>query len=89
MHTNGHLRVCICRLSRVKKSKDSRGKALMAGFKRMLYLVLGAVAPMALTAMPLRAQSDRTSWNNLTKARAGQEIEIVLNDARSYKGRVR
>ena len=43
------------------------------------------LAPMALSAVPLRAQSDRTSWNNLTKAKRGQEIEIGLNDPMSYK----
>jgi hypothetical protein len=58
----------------------------MAEFRRTVYLVLGVLAAIAMSAVPLRAQSDRTSWNNLKKAKAGQEIEIVLNDATSYKG---
>jgi hypothetical protein len=58
----------------------------MAEFRRTVYLVLGVLAAIAMSAVPLRAQSDRTNWNNLKKAKAGQEIEIVLNDATSYKG---
>jgi hypothetical protein len=44
------------------------------------------LAAILMAALPLRAQSDRSSWNDLRKAKAGQEIEIVLNDATSYKG---
>src|SRR5262245_33166750 len=58
----------------------------MAEFRRTVYLVLGVLAATAMSAVPLRAQSDRTSWNNLKKAKVGQEIEIVLNDTTSYKG---
>jgi hypothetical protein len=58
----------------------------MAEFRRTVYLVLGLLAATAMPTVPLRAQSDRTSWNNLKKAEAGQETEIVLNDATSYKG---
>src|SRR5262245_24484776 len=58
----------------------------MAEFRRTVYLVLGVLAATAMSAVPLRAQSARTSWNNLKKAKVGQEIEIVLSDAVSYKG---
>src|SRR5262245_60757616 len=58
----------------------------MPELRRTIYLVLGVLAATVMSAVPLQAQSDRTSWNNLKKAKAGQEIEIVLNDAMSYKG---
>ena len=58
----------------------------MADLKRTLYLVLGVLALMALSAVSIRAESDRTSWNNLAKAKRGEEVEIVSNDAMSYKG---
>jgi len=58
----------------------------MLEFSRTVYLVLGVLAATVMSAVPLQAQTDRTSWNNLKKAKAGQEIEIVLNDAMSYKG---
>jgi len=58
----------------------------MPEFRRTIYLVLGVLAATVMSAVPLQAQTDRTSWNNLKKAKAGQEIEIVLNDAMSYKG---
>jgi hypothetical protein len=54
--------------------------------KLTIYLLPALLAATLMTAAPLRAQSDRTSWNNLKKAKAGQQIEIVLNDATSHKG---
>src|SRR5262245_18952186 len=61
----------------------------MPEFRRTIYLVLGVLAATVMSAVPLQAQTDRTSWSNLKKAKAGQEIEIVLNDATSYKGTIR
>jgi hypothetical protein len=57
----------------------------MTGLK-LTILQAAVLAAILMTTVPLRAQSDRTSWNNLKKAKPGQEIEIVLNDAMSYKG---
>src|SRR5690349_16712788 len=58
----------------------------MPEFTRTIYLVLGLLATTVMSAVPLQAQTDRTSWNNLKKAKAGQEVEIVLNDTTAYKG---
>jgi hypothetical protein len=57
----------------------------MSESKRTLSLLPVVLAATLMAAVPLRAQSDRTSWNNLKKVKPGQEIEIVFNDAMSYK----
>jgi hypothetical protein len=42
----------------------------------------------SLTVAPLRAQSAEGKWDNLKQIKPDQEIEIVTNDAKAYRGRM-
>ena len=53
---------------------------------RVVILMLGL-----MTSIPLGAagpQAAITNWDNVKKLSAGQEIKVVMNDAKAYQGRV-
>jgi len=57
--------------------------------RRILFLALALLACGARPPLPLRAadaQAANASWDNLKTLRPGQEILVVLNDARSFQG---
>ena len=61
----------------------------MKGFKRLLCLpllasILGLLLNSSLTAG--EARPEKTNWDNLQRLATGQEIRLVLNDAKSYLG---
>ena len=41
---------------------------------------------LALVPLPSSAQSAKDSWSNLNQLARGQQIQVVLNDAKSYSG---
>ena len=46
-------------------------------------LLLLALAPLAVVAAP---RPDKGNWDNLKELRHNQQIQVVLNDAKSYRG---
>jgi hypothetical protein len=62
---------------------------MMTKATRVLFLALALSTFAARTALPLRAADPlpaNASWDNLRTLRPGQEIRVVLNDAKSYQG---
>ena len=56
---------------------------------RVLFFALALSTFGTMTALPLRAADPlpaNASWDNLKTLRTGQEIRVMLNDAKSYQG---
>jgi hypothetical protein len=47
------------------------------------------VTLLVASLMPLRAQSPEGNWDNLQRIKPDQEVEIVTNDAKAYRGTLR
>lgn len=55
----------------------------------MKKLVLPVLSVVLLSGLAVAAvKSDRANWDNLKQLAPGQEVKIVLNDAKAYRGQV-
>ncbi len=63
----------------------------MSRIKHTLYLILMILALGLMTGVPLGAadpQGEKGKWDNVKKLNPGQEIKVVMNDAKAYRGRL-
>ncbi len=63
----------------------------MIPLKRIICLGLAVSTLGLMTGSPRGApapQADKANWDNLKQLVSGQEIWVVLNDAKSYRGRL-
>ncbi len=63
----------------------------MSQLKRAICLTLVISIFGLMTGVPLGAadpQAEKGKWDNVKKLNSGQEIKVVMNDAKSYRGRV-
>jgi hypothetical protein len=58
----------------------------MNPLRRALCVSLAALVAIAVAIVPVNAESEHTNWNEVKKVKRGQRVQVVLNDARDYRG---
>jgi len=54
--------------------------------RRAVSVALIALIVIGSAIVPVSAKSEDTNWNEVKKLRRGQQVQVVLSDARDYQG---
>src|SRR5262249_32588412 len=54
--------------------------------RRAVSVALMALIAIGGTTVPVNAKSEDTNWNEVKKVKRGQQVQVVLNDAKEYRG---
>jgi hypothetical protein len=54
--------------------------------RRTLCVALSALIVSAVAIVPVSAESKDTDWNKVKQVKRGQQVQVVLSDARDYRG---
>ena len=58
----------------------------MNPLRHTLCVTLAALIAIGGTIVPVNAKSEDTNWNEVKKVKRGQQVQVVLNDAKEYRG---